>query len=205
MIRLLLIFLYFPIIFFGQNSTIRFFPVYPMFTPVLNSEGASLFSVAALGATLGYDHGVSNTESIEFNLKPRIHIFDGEQDAYEVRVNINYKKFIKYNFYTSTGLGFNFIKIFSSWHPDYAGGDYETIVTISPNLSFGRRTMFSKRLFLDFGIGFMFNYPFYNKIKKTRPINIESNNIQFTTFTDSRRNSYYISHVLAFQFGYILR
>ena len=159
-------------IIFGQNSTIRLFPIYPMFTPVLTDEGVGTLSVAAIGTTLGYDHKISDSESIEFNFKPRIHIFDGDQDASEFRSNINYKKFIKYNFYTSSGLGFNFIKSFSSWSP-YGGGDYSTILTIGPNLSFGRRTMFTKRFFLDFGLGFAFNYPVYNQIKKIRPIDLE--------------------------------
>jgi hypothetical protein len=191
-------------IIFGQNSTIRLFPIYAMFTPVLTDEGVGVLSVAAIGTTLGYDHKISDSESIEFNFKPRIHIFDGDQDASEFRSNINYKKFIKYNFYTSSGLGFNFTKSFSSWSP-YGGGDYSTILTIGPNLSFGRRTMFTKRLFLDFGLGFAFNYPVYNQIKKTRPIDLEANDLQFTTFTESGPKNYYFNHVLAFQFGYILK
>ena len=191
-------------ILFGQNSTIRLFPIYSMFTPVLTDEGVELFSVAAIGTTLGYDHKISDSESIEFNFKPRIHIFDGDQDASEFRSNINYKKFIKYNFYTSSGLGFNFIKSFSSWSP-YGGGDYATILTIGPNLSFGRRSMFTKRFFLDFGLGFAFNYPVYNQIKKTRPIDLEANDVQFTTSNESGPKIYYFNHVLAFQFGYILK
>jgi hypothetical protein len=175
-----------------------------MFTPVLTDEGVGALSVAAIGATLGYDHKISDSESIEVNFKPRIHIFDGDQDASEFRSNVNYKKFIKYNFYTSSGLGVNFIKSFSSWSP-YGGGDYATILTIGPNLSFGRRTMFTKRFFLDFGLGFAFNYPVYNQIKKTRPIDLEANDLQFTTSNESGPKIYYFNHVLAFQFGYILK
>ncbi|MBT5750601.1 MAG: hypothetical protein HOI39_05680 [Flavobacteriales bacterium] len=202
--------MFFIILFFSsfsiiaQNSTIRFFPIYSMFTPVLTNEGLGVSSVAAIGTTLGYDHKISDSESIEFNLKPRIHIFDGDQDASEFRSNVNYKKFIKYNFYTSSGLGFNFIQSFSSWSP-YGGGDYATILTVGPNLSFGRRTMFSKRFFLDFGLGFAFNYPVYHQIKKRRPIDLEANDVQFSTFTESGPKIYYFNHVLAFQFGYILK
>jgi len=79
----------------------------------------------------------------------------------DFRSNINYKRFIK---------------SFSSWSP-YGGGDYGTTLTIGPNLSFGRRTMFTKRLFLDFA----FNYSVYNQIKERRSIDLESNNVQFTT------------------------
>tara|TARA_B100001758_G_scaffold158194_1_gene136359 strand:+ start:506 stop:1123 length:618 start_codon:yes stop_codon:yes gene_type:complete len=203
--RFLFILLNIPIIIFGQNSSIRLFPIYPMFTPIITQKGLELNSMAAIGSTLGYDQKISDFESIEINFKPRIHIFDGEQEASDFRMNFNYKKFTKYNFYISSGLAFNFLKDFSSWSPYYGGGDCSTILTIGPNLSFGRRTIFRKRFFLDFGLGFRFNYLFYNQIRKKRPIELESNNIQFTTFTDSGPKYYFLDHVLTFQFGYILR
>ena len=190
----------------AQNSTIRFFPLYPMSTIVLTEEGVGSLSVVAFGTTLGYDYKISDIASIEFNFKPRIHIYDGDQDAYEIRNNVNYKKFMRYNFYTSSGLGFNFIKSFSSWSP-YGGHDKATIFTIGPNLSFGRRTNFTKRLFLDFGLGFALNYSIYNEIKKERPINPENDDYdwQFYTYTESGPKIYYFAHVLAFQFGYVLK
>ena len=199
-----IIFLALPLTIMAQNNAIRLFPIYLMPTIVLTEQGVGSLSVVAIGTTIGYDHKISNNESIELNFKPRIHIYDGDQDASEFRSNVNYKRFLKYNFYTSSGLGFNFIKSFSSWSP-YGGGDYGTVLTIGPNLSFGRRTMFSKRVFLDFGLGFAFNYAVYNQIKKTRPIDLEANDVQFTTFTESGPKIYYLNHVLAFQFGYILK
>ena len=195
--RVLIILFVLPFSIMAQNSTIRLFPIYPMLTPVLTDEGVGFFSVVAIGTTLGYDHQISDSESIEFNFKPRIHIFDGDQDAREFRSNINYKKFIKYNFYTSSGLGFNFIKSFSSWSP-FGGGDYATILTIGPNLSFGRRKMFTKRFFVDFGLGFAFNYSIYNQIKKERPIDLEANDVRFTTSIESGPRIYYFNHVLVF-------
>ena len=65
--------------------------------------------------------------------------------------------------------------------------------------------MFTKRFFLDFGLGFAFNYPVYNQIKKIRPIDLEANDLQFTSSTESGPKIYYFNHVLAFQFGYILK
>lgn len=201
--KLILILLVLPFSIIAQNTTIRVFPFYYMFTPVITEQGVGLISVMAFGTTLGYDQKISDEESIEFNFKPRIHIFDGDQDLCEFRSNINYKRFMKYNFYTSTGLSVNYMKSFTSMSP-YGHGDYATSYTIGPNISIGRRTMFTNRFFLDFGLGFSFNYSVYNNIEKTRAIDWEANDMQDYTYTESGPKFYYLTHVLVFQFGFVL-
>ena len=202
--RIVTILFLLPLSILAQNSTIRIFPIYPMFTPTITAEGIGILSVAAIGSTLGYDYKISDNESIEFNFKPRVHIFDGDQDASELRSNFSYKKFMKYNFYTSIGLAVNYINTFTSMSPD-GYGDYGVLFTIGPNLSIGRRTMFTNRLFLDFGLGFAFNYPVYHQVKKERIISLESNDLQYYTYTESAERIYYLTHVLAFQIGYVIK
>ena len=203
--RLIILFII-PLAIMGQNNTIRIFPYYPMLTPFVAEEGSGFMSVVAFGTSLGYDHSISENESVEINFKPRIHIFDGDQDAYELRSNINYKRFLKYNFYTSSGLGINFLNTYSSWSP-YGGDDNTNILSIGPNLSFGRRTMFSNRFFLDFGLGFAFNYTIYNQAEKTSPIDssLPYEEWEFYTYPEAQEKMYYLTHVLAFQFGFILQ
>ena len=175
-----------------------------MLTPAITSEGMGFLSVLAFGTTLGYDHKISNNESIEFNFKPRIHIFDGDQDAIEFRNNFSYKKFIQYNFYTSSGLAVNYIKYFTSMSPN-GEGDYGTLLTLGPNLSIGRRTMFTNRFFVDLGLGVAFNYPVYHQVKKERVIDLNGNDVQYYTYNETGERFYYLTHIFAFQFGYIIK
>ena len=201
--KLLFTLLYFPIIVFGQNSTIRFFPLYPMPVAIFAEDKGIAF-----GTTLGYDFGISDNEAIEINFKPRIFILDGDEDAYELRFNINYKRFIRYNFYTSTGIGFNLYN-YNSYGPDeYTDGnpDHTILFATGPNLAIGRRMMFNKRIFIDVGFGISVNFTSYSKTSKTRPLDdsISEPWEYITILTHNEKYISYLSHIVVFQFGYIL-
>ena len=201
--KLIFILLALPFFTFAQNTTVRISPFYPMISPIITKQGVGFLSVMAFGSTLGYDQKISDNESIEFNFKPRIHIFDGDQDLKEYRSYINYKRFMKYNFYTSSGLAVNYMKSFISMNAD-GSGDFATLYTIGPNISIGRRTMLTNRLFLDFGLGFAFNYPIYNNIERTKAVDWEADDVQYYTEVESGPKIFYLNHILAFQFGFIL-
>ena len=84
-------------------------------------------------------------------------------------------------------------------------GDYGTLLTLGPNLSIGRRTMFTDRFFVDLGLGVALNYPIYHQVKRERVVDLDSNDVQYYTYNEPGERFLYLTHIFVFQFGYILK
>ena len=189
-------------ILFGQNSTIRLFPLYPMPVAIFAEDKG-----VAFGTTLGCDFGISDNKAIEFNFKPRLFFLDGDETAYEFRFNINYKRFLKYNFFSSTGIACN-LYYYESYGL-YSWDENTRIFTIGPNLVFGRRTMLNKHIFLDTGLGGNLNFTLLSRtLNNVAPLDWYSDDMPAESdysieITHNQKYISYLSQILVFQFGYI--
>ena len=154
-----------PNLLFAQDKhAIRLSPFYPGI--IGNSfENFTPF----FGSTIGYDFILSDKEVIGVDIKPRLHILDGEGSAYELRVNPHYKRFIKNNFFLLAGVGISYYH----FEENYYSIIETNIYSFNPNLLIGRRNYFSKNFFLDVGMGLNAYISFYGVSKQKHPLDID--------------------------------
>ena len=200
----LVFFIFFSTILIAQNNTIRI--SFPYLMPVSVFSDHTPF---AFGITAGVDVGLSEQELIKINYKPRVFIIDGDAEAKEHRFILNYKRFLKNNFFVSSGISLNKYDYIS--YGPYAKDIDEILFTIGPNVVFGKRYMLNNHLFTDMGLGFSLNFKAYNKsIFYTLPDNVDYDTANQSDYIAIIHDEPYTDyplflHIFVFQFGYLFR